>query len=54
MHEKEKYELFLKIKEQAVRLKRCQTELEAKDRQIRDAKHQHAIELSKKDLVAAG
>jgi hypothetical protein len=46
VHEKEKYELYLKIKQQGQMLNKVNKDLEEKDTQLMQLKHQEAILLS--------
>lgn len=54
MHEKEKYELFLKIKQQGHMMKSVKKDLEEKDTQLMQLKHQEAVLASQKQLAESG
>ena len=54
VHEKEKYELYLKIKEQGHILKATKRDLKEKEELLMLAKHQEAVEASKKMLADSG
>lgn len=46
VHEKEKYELYLKIKQQGHMLKSVKKDLEDKEAQLMQLKHQEAVLIS--------
>lgn len=54
VHEKDKYELFLQLKEQGHMLKTVKKDLEEKDTQLMQLKHQEAVLLSQKQLAESG
>lgn len=54
MHEKEKYELYLKIKQQGHMVKTIKKDLEEKETQLMQLKHQEVVLLSQKQLAESG
>jgi hypothetical protein len=54
VHEKEKYELYLKLKQQGHMLKSLNKDLEEKDTQLMQLKHQEVVKLTKIQLAESG